>query len=123
MAARVLAIVIVVVVVVYHVLRLMASSCSGGACDWYIPFSLLLPIIAMLLAVLTGALGAYAERARLGWSVALAVCAVLALIGPILAAIALSDNDTKVWIATGLILLVPLAVGLSAVRRPTTIKS
>ncbi len=121
MATRILSIAIVAVTIVYHVLRLMASRCSGAACDWYIPLSLLLPLTAIVLAAVTAGLAAYAERARTGWSVLLAACGVLASIGTILAAILLSDNDTKVWVATVFVLSVPLAVFLSASQRRSTI--
>jgi hypothetical protein len=121
MATRALAVVIVAVVLVYHVLRVTASRCTGGACDWYIPFSLFLPLIAILLAVLTAGFGAYAARARRGWSALLGMSGILASIGTILAAMIFSDNDTKVWVATVLVLTVPLAVFASAAWRPTTI--
>ena len=112
---------VVLVVLAYHVLRLMAEQCTGPGCDWYIPFSLFLPIIAILLAGLTGAFAAYGERDRRGWSVVIGICAILAVFGPILAAFALSDNDTKVWVATGFLLTVPATVWLSALTRRTSI--
>jgi len=121
MATRILSIAIVAIVVAYHALRLMASSCSGAACDWYIPFSLLLPVAAIVLAAVTAGLAAYEMRAQRGWSVLLAFCGVLASVGTVLAAIVLSDNDTKVWLATAFVLSVPLAVFLSASRRRSTI--
>jgi len=118
---QILSAVVVLVVVIYHALRLMASGCSGGGCDWYIPFSLFLPIIAILLAALTAAFAAYEARAQRGWSVLLGVCGVLASIGSILAALALSDNDAKVWVSTLLVLTVPVAVAVRAavIRSPT----
>ena len=121
MAARTLAVVIVAVVLIYHVLRAMASQCTGGGCDWYIPFSLFLPLIAIMLAVVTAALAAYAARARKAWSMVLGMAGVLASIGTILEAMLLSDNDTKVWVATAFVLCVPLVVFMSAWRRPTRI--
>ena len=116
-----LAAVVVAVVAVYHVLRVLATNCSGAACDWYIPFSLFLPIIAILLAGLTGAFATYGERGRRGWAVLIGLCSVLAVFGPILVALALSDNDTKVWIATVFVLSVPVAVWLSGLAGRTSI--
>src|SRR5581483_9070504 len=112
---RMLAVVIVAVVIVYHVLRVMASQCSGGGCDWYIPFSLVLPLAAIALALVTGALAAYAERDRPARTIAFA--------GSIAGAFVLSDNDAKVWVATVFVLLVPAAVLLTSARQPTRIRS
>jgi hypothetical protein len=122
MATRVLAIVIMAVVVVYHVLRVTASQCAGAGCDWYIPFSLLLPLAAIVLAAVTAGLAAYEARARRGWSALLALSGILATIGSILAAVVLSDNDTKVWVATVFVLTVPLTVLMSAAWRTARIR-
>ena len=122
MAVRVLSLVIVVVVVVYHALRLVATQCTGGACDIYIPFSLLLPLTAMVLAGVAGAMAAYAARtAGSGWVVLLAACAVLGLAGPVITALVLKDNDVIVWVSTVLVLSVPISVGAFAALRPRTI--
>ncbi len=121
MVTRVLAVVIVAVVLIYHLLRVMASRCTGAACDWYIPLSLLLPLTAIVLAAVTAGLAAYEARARRAWTVVLAASGILASIGTILAAMILSDNDTKVWVATVFVLTVPLTVFLSASRGRSTI--
>ncbi|HZQ48949.1 MAG TPA: hypothetical protein VFB69_01435 [Candidatus Dormibacteraeota bacterium] len=123
MGTRMLAVVIVAVVIVYHVLRVMASQCSGGGCDWYIPFSLVLPLAAIALALVTGALAAYAERDRPARTIAIAACTLLAFAGSIAGAFVLSDNDAKVWVATVFVLLVPAAVLLTSARQPTRIRS
>ena len=121
MAVRVLSIVIVVIVVVYHALRLAGSQCAGAACDWYIPFSLLLPIAALVLAGVTGALAASEARGRGGWPILLASCAVLGAVGPVVVALVLKDNDLKVWTSTALVLTVPVTVAMAAARRPSRI--
>ena len=115
MVTRVLAVAIVVVVIAYWILRILASECNGAACDAYIPFSLLLPILAILLAGVAGGIAAYEARARRPWAVAFAGLAVAAVVVPIIVAFALSDNDTKVGVSTILVLTVPAAIGLSAV--------
>lgn len=117
---RVLAGVVVLVVVVYHVLRVMASQCSGAACDWYIPFSLLLPIAAIVLA---GVTGAFAGREAHGtWSVALTACAGLAAFGPIVALVLIhGNNDLLVWLSTVLVLTVPASVAIYTATHRTTI--
>ncbi len=121
MASRVLAAVVVAVVVVYQVLRAMVSSCAGAACDWYIPFSLLLPVAALVLAAATGGIAAYHARAWRPWGLVFAACAILGSVGPIVAAFALGDNDAKVWVSTVLVLTVPASIGIYAVTHRTTI--
>lgn len=119
MAVRVLSALIVLIVIAYHGLRLAASQCAGTACDIYIPFSLLLPITALVLAAVTGGMAAYSARAeRSAWVAILAVCAVLGSIGPVAAGFLIRDNDVLVWSATVLVLTVPVSVGLHAVMRP-----
>jgi hypothetical protein len=115
------AIAIVAVVIVYHVLRVLATQCTGAGCDWYIPFSLFLPIIAILLAGLTALLTMILGERRAAWRAVIGISAVVAVIGPILGAMVLSDNDTKVWVATVLVLTVPVIVGMSAAWRPSRI--
>ena len=123
MVVRVLGWLIVLVVIVYHGLRLILKTCSGPSSDAYSPLTLLLPIAALALAGATGAIAAYAARARRNWSILLAACAVLAFAGPIVATLLLSDNDTKVWVSTVLVLTVPVTVGLTPFWKPTTIRS
>lgn len=121
MATRVLSALIVLIVIAYHGLRLAASQCAGASCDIYIPFSLLLPITALVLAGVAGGMAAFSARAeRGGWIGILAACAVLGSIGPVAAGFVLKDNDLLVWTSTVLILTVPAAVGLHTVTsRPT----
>jgi hypothetical protein len=118
---RILSLVIVLIVIAYHGLRLILSSCSGASCDAYSPLTLLLPIAGVVLAGITGGLAAYEARGRRPWAVLFAVCGVLAFAGPIVLALVLKDNDTKVWVSTVLVLTVPAAVGLFAAWRPSRI--
>jgi hypothetical protein len=120
MTIRVLGWAIVLIVVAYHGLRLMLSACSGASCDAYSPLTLLLPVAGIVIAGVTGGLAAYEARRRPVWAIVLAACGVLAFLGPIVAAVVLKDNDTKVWLSTVLVLTVPVVVGTSAVWRPST---
>lgn len=114
--------IVVVIVVFYWVLRVAATNCTGATCDWYIPFSLLLPLLAIALAAVAAGIAASQERARPGWRAVIAVCGVLTLIGPVVLALALKDNDTKVWISTVLVLSVPATILLSTAVRRTSIR-
>jgi hypothetical protein len=40
----------------YHALRIIAGQCSGAQCDWFIPVSLLLPLLILLVDAVTGVL-------------------------------------------------------------------
>lgn len=121
MATRVLGWAIVLIVTVYHALRLILSACTGASCDAYSPLTLLLPISALVLAGVTGGMAAYEARSRRSWAIVLGACAVLGSIGPIVTAMALKDNDTKVWVSTLFVLTVPVTVGTSAFWRPSRI--
>jgi hypothetical protein len=122
MALRVLSGVIVLVVALYQLLRLLASQCTGGACDWYIPFSLLLPITALTLAAVTGGMAAYAARvAGRGWMASLLSCAVIGSIGPVAAAFIIKDNDLLVSISTVMVLAVPVSALAYTSLRPRNI--
>lgn len=110
---------IVLVVIVYHGLRLLASQCRGAACDTYIPFSLLLPSGALVLAGVTGGVAAYSAREEGGgWVAILACCAVLGALGPVVADFLVHDNDLLVWTSTVLILTVPIGVALQSAIHP-----
>lgn len=118
MANRILGWVIVLIVIMYHGLRLLLVQCSGPSCDAYSPLTLLLPIAALVLAGVTGGMAAYQARAHPRWTLVLTACTVLGAIGPIIAAFALTDNDTKIWVSTVLVLTVPVTVGMWITARP-----
>ena len=119
---RVLAVAVVVLVVAYWALRVAATQCTGSACDWYIPFSLLLPIAAIVVAGITGAYAGREASAHRAWSVVFNACAGLAFFGSIVAAMLIKgNNDLLVSLATVLVLTVPASVALYAVTHRTTI--
>ena len=95
----------------YHVLRLAASRCSGTQCDAYIPLSLLVPILVMVMVAVTGVLAIRDARAhdRL-WSTPLIASTVLGTAGPVVAAAVFRDHpDVAVAVATVLFLQAPLS--------------
>jgi hypothetical protein len=108
---RVLAILTLALVAAFYILRAVAVRCAGPECEVYIPFSLLLPIAALILAAVTGALAilAASQRRQAIWLGLLGVCTLVSVLGPIASAFIYRDNpDLFVPVATALILLTPL---------------
>ena len=111
-SVRILAILTFALLIVFYILRALAAQCVGGECETYIPFSLLLPLAALVLAAVTGFLAIGASRARTqgGWLALLAVCTLVSVAGPIASAVVFRDNpDLFVPVATILILFAPVA--------------
>jgi hypothetical protein len=109
---RITAILTLVLLIAYYALRALATQCVGSECEAYIPFSLLLPLAALVLAGVTGLLAIGAARARRqgAWLALLAFCTVVSVAGPIVSAFVFRDSpDLFVPVATALILPAPLA--------------
>ncbi len=109
---RILAVLTFALVAAFYGLGALAGQCTGGECETYIPFSLLLPLIALALATITGflAIGAATARRQGAWLVALIICTILSVAGPIASAFVFRDSpDLFVPVATILILFAPLA--------------
>lgn len=124
---RVAAIVTFGLLAAYYVLRALATQCSGPQCDNYIIPSLLLPVIVLLAAAVTGvlAIAAAAARRQHAWLSLASVATALSVLGPIASAVVFRDNpDSFVPAATVLASLAPLAAlvysftGRSAPGRP-----
>jgi len=101
-----------VLLLIYHALRLAAAQCRGAACDWYIPFSLLLPIAVLVMVGVTSGI-ALSSRPRPGsaWTAAIAITGLLGVAGPLLALAARRDSpDALVITATLLFVLCPITV-------------
>ncbi|HUZ88112.1 MAG TPA: hypothetical protein VNF26_14290 [Candidatus Baltobacterales bacterium] len=94
----------------YHVVRLAAGRCAGPQCDAYIPLSLLVPILVVVMVAVTGALAIRDARAHdRRWSVPLIASTVLGTAGPVVAAAVFRDQpDMVVVVATVLFLQAPL---------------
>jgi hypothetical protein len=111
-SVRIFAIVTLALVAAFYGLRGLAGQCAGGECEAYIPFTLLLPLAALVLAGVTGflAIGAASARRQGGWVAALIICTIASIVGPIASAFAFRDSpDLFVPVATVLILFAPLA--------------
>lgn len=51
---RIFAIVALGLLAAYHALRLLATNCTGAGCDVYIPLSVLLPVVTLMMVAITG---------------------------------------------------------------------
>jgi uncharacterized membrane protein len=121
-----LALVTVGLLVAYYGLRSMASQCSGTQCDAYIPVSLLLPGLILVMATLTGlwAIKAASRRSETTWWLILGACALAGVVGPVVSLVIWRDHpDTAVTVAALLLALIPVSalsyslVGYSRVKK------
>ena len=109
---RILAVITFVLLIAFYILIALAGQCSGPECETYIPFSLLLPLAALVLAAITGYLVIGVSRAQrqAGWLALLITCTIVSIAGPIVSAFVFRDSpDLFVPVATILILIAPLA--------------
>jgi hypothetical protein len=91
-------------------MRLAATACTGSVCDAYIPLSLLLPLLVLAGAVVSGGLAISAARRERTWLLVLSVCTAIAVIGPIVALLILRDSpDAFVVSSTILVALAPIS--------------
>jgi hypothetical protein len=114
-ATRLLAIGTLALIGFYYVFRFVVAACVGGACDNYIPLSLLIPVLILVLTAITGVLATRRARGRTAWFPALLVSTLVGVLGPILALIVFRDRpDAFVATATVFELVVPIvALGFS----------
>jgi hypothetical protein len=97
-----------VIVILYFGLRFVARGCTGTGCDWFIPLSLLLPLLAISLVLITGVIGV--QLAQGGWRRLLGAATAVSFLGPFLAlAIWRDQPDLFVPTATVLLVVLPLA--------------
>lgn len=107
---RLFAIITLVLLGGYHVMRAIVTQCTGAACDSYIPFSLLVPLLVLVSAAATSATAILHARHYTTWFTLLAMCAVLGVLGPLLSLIVLRDSpDAFVILVTLLILTIPVS--------------
>jgi hypothetical protein len=103
---RLLAAATIVLVGVYFILRALASSCTGAACDAYIPVSLVIPLLILMLVAITGVLATIRASGQGAWFASLVAATVLGVGGPISALLVFRDNpDAFVLTATILVLM------------------
>jgi hypothetical protein len=106
---RVFAVAVIVLVGLYFLMRALATACTGGACDVYIPISLLLPLLIFSASAVTAVLAIASARGLGAWFAVLIISTVLAVIGPIVALLIFKDSPDA-FVATGTVLELQLAV-------------
>lgn len=106
---RGLAIAVIVLVGAYFVMRALATACTGGGCDVYIPISLLLPLLIFIATAVTAVLALASARGLGAWFAVLILSTVLAVMGPIVALLVFKDSPDA-FVATGTVLELQLAV-------------
>lgn len=107
---RALALVTIALLIAYHVLRVVATQCSGAQCDVYIPLSLLIPVLVLISALVTGLVALSAARRDTAWFALLLVSIVVSVAGPLVILAILKDSpDGFVFTSTVLVIAAPLA--------------
>lgn len=106
--------------ILYYILRLLASSCSGAGCDWFIPFSLLVPLLVLVLVAITGVqavLRSWKRPQDRPWTLLLVALTVVGIVGPIVALALFRDSpDRFVPTATALLILLPIVALIYSFR-------
>lgn len=104
----------------YHVMRAIATQCAGAACDGFIPFSLLLPLLVLAAAAATSMVAMLRARGDRSWLTVLVACAALGVPGPLLSLIFLRDSpDAFVILSTLLVLTIPVSALLHSFLNPS----
>jgi ABC-type branched-subunit amino acid transport system permease subunit len=117
---RVAAIGTIALLIAYHLMRAAAAVCTGEGCDIYLPLSLLLPLLELIGAVVTGLMAISAAWRDRPWLLVLSVCTVVGVIGPIVGLFIFRDSpDAFVVTSTVLIALVPVSALVYSFRRKT----
>ena len=116
------AIATIALLIAYHLMRAAAAACTGEGCDIYLPLSLLLPLLELIGAVITGLMAISAAWRDRTWLVVLSVCTVIGVIGPIVGLFIFRDApDAFVVTSTVLVALVPVSALVYSFRRATAI--
>jgi len=111
------------VAVAYYGLHALATQCLSLQCDVYIGPSLLLPILLLGGAVLTGIVALTRTRARPQgpWRGLLGGATVLSVVGPIVSLAVFRDSrDAFVPVATVLVVLTPLCALIYSLMAPAS---
>lgn len=107
-----LALITLALLVLYHGMRLLAATCNGSGCDWFIPFSLLLPLAIFIMVGVTGLDAiAHSRASAASRRPLVGALAAIGFLGPIVVLFVFRDRpDAFVWTSTLLISLLPAVV-------------
>jgi len=94
-------------------MRIAATACSGSVCDAYIPLSLLLPLLVLVGAAVSGVLAISAARREKTWFAVLIVCTAVGVIGPCIALVVLRDSPDAFVVASTLLVAIAPAAALA----------
>lgn len=104
----------------YEALRLVASNCTGSGCEGYIPLSVLLPVVILMMVVVTGVSAIVAARPRRKeggrvWLSLMVATTLLSVMGPVIGLGVFRDApEVLVPLASALFALLPVvALGYS----------
>ena len=118
MGVRGAAILTLVLLIAYHLMRAAATACTGPGCDFYIPLSLLFPVLVLIGAAVSGVLAISAAWRDRAWLIVLILCTAVGVIGPIIALVVLRDSpDAFVVSSTILVALAPVGALAYSFRR------
>ena len=120
LGVRVAALATIALLVVYHLMRAAATACDGPVCEWYVPVSLLLPLLIVGGALVAGVKATTSARNDSAWRLILGACTAISVVGPIVGLMILRENpDAFVVSSTILVLVAPAgALVYSFMRRP-----
>ncbi len=103
----------IALLIAYHVMRVAAGACSGSGCDLYIPLSLLLPLLVLIGATVTGLMAISGARRDRTWLFVLSISAAAGVVGPIVALIILRDSPDAFVVSSTVLVLLPAAGALA----------
>ncbi len=109
---RIFAILTLGLLAVYYVQRAIAAQCGGIQCDVYIPLGLLVMLLILVMAAVTGLLAILSARqgAQRTWAGVLSTFTLLGVLGPIVSAVIFRNSPNLfVLAATLLVLFVPIS--------------
>jgi hypothetical protein len=102
------AVAVIVLLAAYFVMRALATACTGAACDVYIPVSLLIPVLPLAAAAVTGIAATLASRGT-AWFAWLLISTAAGVAGPPIA-LFIFKNGPDAFVVTAAALTLQVAL-------------